>query len=142
MDCAKVQKYAALIADGGIKNSGDIVKALAAGSDMVMLGSLLAGTIEAPGEIRKDLQGNSFKPYRGQSIFGVNASHYTPEGIEGWVKTKGPVANVLQQLAGGIRSGLSYVGANNIAELRYKAEFVKVSHSTHYESETRIQMEL
>lgn len=142
MDCAEVQENALLIADGGIKSSGDIVKALAAGADAVMLGSMLAGTDETPGDIRTDLDGNTYKPYRGQSIFGVNASHYTVEGVEGFVKTKGPVAGVIQQLAGGIRSGLSYVGARNISELRTKAEFVQVSHSTHYETQTRVQLEI
>jgi len=140
MDCAKAQRGydIPIIADGGIKNSGDIVKALAAGADLVMLGSLLAGTTEAPGEAIIDAQGGRWKPYRGQSIFGVNESKYTPEGIEGYVRQRGPVADVLRHLAGGIRSGLSYVGANNLDELRAKAHFVKVSQATHIESKTRI----
>jgi IMP dehydrogenase len=141
MDCAQVQASfpnVDLIADGGIKNSGDIVKALAAGADMVMLGSLLAGTDEAPGERRVDRDGTVWRPYRGQSIFGTNAQHYTVEGVEGWVKNKGPVADILAQLAGGIRSGLSYVGAHNLSELRAKAEFVRVSPGTHAESATRV----
>jgi IMP dehydrogenase len=145
MDCVEAQQAWAgppIIADGGIKNSGDIVKALAAGADMVMLGSLLAGTAEAPGETVIDSQGTRWRPYRGQSIFGVNESKYTPEGIEGWVKERGPVADVLKHLAGGIRSGLSYVGANNLDELRMKANFVQVSHSTHIESKTRIPTEV
>jgi len=145
MDCVEAQQAwngPPIIADGGIKNSGDIVKALAAGADMVMLGSLLAGTNEAPGEVRVDPQGNRWHPYRGQSIFGVNETKYTPEGIEGWVKNKGSVSDVLRKLSGGIRSGLSYVGANNIAELRNKANFVEVSHATHLESGTRIVEEL
>lgn len=127
-----------IIADGGIKNSGDIVKALAAGADMVMVGSLFAGTDEAPGERRVDKDGTIWRPYRGQSIFGVNAARYTPEGIEGWVKNKGPVSKVLQQLAGGIRSGLSYTGARNLTELRQKAEFVQITQATHIESGTRV----
>lgn len=131
-----------IIADGGIKSSGDIVKALAAGADVVMLGSLLAGTTEAPGEVRVDLNGKRWRPYRGQSIFGVNESKYTPEGIEGWVEERGSVANVLKSLAGGIRSGLSYVGASNIRELRENAQFIKVSPSTHIESSTRIRTEI
>lgn len=141
MDCVEAQQAwggPPIIADGGIKNSGDIVKALAAGADMVMLGSLLAGTNEAPGEVRIDPNGNRWKPYRGQSIFGVNDTKYTKEGIEGWVKEKGPVSEVLRKLAGGMRSGLSYVGARNLDELRAKATFVEVSQSTHIESGTRI----
>jgi IMP dehydrogenase len=131
-----------IIADGGIKNSGDIVKALAAGADVVMIGSLLAGTNEAPGEIRVSPDGQRWKPYRGQSIFGANASHYTPEGVEGWVKERGPVADILHQLAGGIRSGLSYVGARNLSELRLKATFVQVTQATHLESGIRVQTSL
>lgn len=141
-DCLMYQgeRSPAIIADGGVKNSGDIVKALAAGADMVMLGSLLAGTNEAPGEVRVDPEGNRWKPYRGQSIFGVNETKFTPEGVSGWVKEKGPVADVLKRLAGGIRSGMSYVGARNLTELREKAEFVLVSPSTHLESGTRVSL--
>jgi IMP dehydrogenase len=128
-----------VIADGGMKSSGDIVKALAAGADMVMLGSLLAGTREAPGERRTDTDGTVWKRYRGQSIFGVNASHYTPEGIDGWVKENGPVADVLQTLGAGIRSGMSYVGARNLKELREKAEFVQITQAGYLiESATRV----
>lgn len=132
----------AIIADGGIKNSGDIVKALAAGADMVMLGSLLAGAAETPGEIRIDINGKRWRPYRGQSIFGTNDTKFTPEGIEGWVEEKGPVKVVLKRLIGGIRSGLSYVGATNLAELRENAEFIQVSSSTHIETHTRIITEV
>jgi len=127
-----------IIADGGIKNSGDIVKALAIGADAVMLGSLLAGTDECPGETRVAPDNSHWRPYQGQSIFGVNETKYTPEGISGWVKSKGPVANVLKQLAGGIRSGMSYVGARNIKELQDRAKFVRVSSYAHIESGTRI----
>jgi len=142
MECASVQGEAAIISDGGCKNSGDIVKAIAAGADMVMIGSLLAGTDEAPGERRKDPDGNVWAPYRGQSIFGVNASHYTPEGISGWVEAKGPLERTLNALAGGIRSGLSYVGARNIEEFRSKVEFVQVTQATHIESGTRVLKEV
>lgn len=131
-----------IIADGGMKNSGDIVKALAAGADMVMLGSLLAGTDEAPGEERVDTHGRIWRPYRGQSIFGVNASHYTPEGVEGWVQAKGPVKNVLEKLGAGIRSGCSYVGARNLEELRAKARFIRVTQATHQiESAVRVTVD-
>lgn len=128
-----------IIADGGMKNSGDIVKALAAGADMVMLGSLLAGTDEAPGEQRLDRHGIVWRPYRGQSIFGVNASHYTPEGVEGWVKAKGPVKGVLDRLAAGIRSGCSYVGARNLTELREKAKFVQITQAG-YQIESAVRV--
>jgi IMP dehydrogenase len=131
-----------LIADGGIKNSGDIVKALAAGADAVMIGSLLAGTTEAPGEVRVGPDNRRWRPYRGQSIFGVNGEKFTPEGISGWVEEKGPVANVLKKLEGGIRSGMSYTGARNLMELRLYTDFIKVSHATHYESRTRIETEI
>lgn len=131
-----------LIADGGIKNSGDIVKALAAGADVVMVGSLLSGTNECPGEVRIDTKGKRWRPYRGQSIFGTNDTKYTKEGIEGWVQEKGPVADVLRQLAGGMRSGLSYVGARNLEELRANAIFVEVSPHTALETHTRITTEV
>lgn len=134
-------RWPAIIADGGMKSSGDIVKALAAGADMVMLGSLLAGTKEAPGERRLELTtGKRYKRYRGQSIFGVNASHYTPEGIEGWVPEGESVKEVLQRLGAGIRSGLSYVGARNLKELREKAEFIQITQAGYLiESATRIE---
>jgi IMP dehydrogenase len=127
-----------IIADGGIKNSGDIVKALAAGADTVMLGHLLAGTDEAPGEVRVAPDNSRWRPYRGQSIFGTNGHKFVPEGIEGWVKEKGPVSEILRKLAGGIRSGMSYVGARNLTELRENVEFIKISQSTHIESNTRV----
>lgn len=143
MDCADVKGDTILIADGGIKNSGDIVKALAAGADFVMLGSLLAGTDEAPGDSAYDpVTKKHYKPYRGQSIFGSNAAEYTPEGVSGWVELKGPVADVLHGLTAGIRSGMSYVGANNLAELRENAEFIRVSASTHLETRTRVTTEI
>jgi IMP dehydrogenase len=143
LDIAKAAKFSGhrvpIIADGGMKSSGDIVKALAAGADMVMLGSLLAGTDEAPGEQRVDMHGKIWRPYRGQSIFGVNGSHYTPEGVEGWVKAKGPVKDVLQQLGAGIRSGCSYVGARNLAELREKAEFIQITQAG-YQIESAVRV--
>jgi IMP dehydrogenase len=131
-----------IIADGGIKNSGDIVKALAAGADLVMLGSLLAGSPECPGSVRVAPDNSRWRPYRGQSIFGVNGAKFVPEGISGWVQEKPPVAQTLAKLAGGIRSGMSYVGARNLPELRENAEFIKISHSTHYESGTRVATQL
>lgn len=129
-----------IIADGGIRNSGDIVKALAAGADVVMLGSLLAGTTECPGEVIETGDGRKLRRYRGQSIFGVNGEKYTKEGVSGYVPEKGPVSDVLKQLIGGVRSGMSYVGANNLQELQEKAVFVKVSSNTIHENNTRIAL--
>jgi IMP dehydrogenase len=130
-----------VIADGGIKYSGDLAKALAAGADCAMVGSLLAGTDEAPGEVFL-FQGRSYKSYRGMGSVGAmargSADRYfqqdikdslklVPEGIEGQVPYKGPVANVLHQLAGGLRAAMGYVGAKNLAELHEKADFVRIS---------------
>lgn len=131
--------HVSIIADGGIKNSGDMVKALAAGADVVMLGSLLAGSTECPVESIETPDGRRLKPYRGQSIFGTNGLKYTPEGISGFVDEKGPVLGVIKQLRGGLRSGMSYVGANNLIELRENAEFIKISAGTHKESTTRVR---
>ena len=116
-----------IIADGGIKNSGDIVKALAAGADTVMIGSLLAGCDEAPnpGE------------YYGNASHYVNG-HRAPEGDYGQVERRGSVENVIKELAWGIRSGLSYGGATNLAELRKNAEFIQVLAAGQLESKVRI----
>lgn len=116
-----------LIADGGIKNSGDIVKALAAGADTVMVGRLLAGAEEAPNGLA----------YFGNASGRVNG-HRAPEGAEGVVEPAGTVEDVLKELAWGIRSGVSYGGATNLRELRQKAEFIKVSSLTALESSVRI----
>lgn len=131
-----------LIADGGIRSSGDIVKALAAGADCVMLGHLLSGTDETPGEVRTAPDGKLWKPYRGQSSFGVNGERRAPEGIEGWVEDKGPVDHILTQLKNGIKSGMSYVGASNIEELRDLTEFVLVSPNTMHENSARVIQKL
>lgn len=127
-----------IIADGGIRNSGDIVKALAAGANTVMLGSLLAGSTECPGEVIETGDGRKLRRYRGQSIFGVNGEKYTKEGVSGYVPEKGPVADVLKQLVGGIKSGMSYVGARNLEELREKTTFIPVSGNTLAENQPRI----
>lgn len=129
-----------VIADGGIKNSGDIVKALAAGADVVMLGSLLAGTTECPGEVIETGDGRKLRRYRGQSIFGVNGEKYTKEGVSGYVNEKGSVSEVLKQLIGGVRSGMSYVGANNLKELQEKTVFIPVSGNTLQENHARIAL--
>jgi IMP dehydrogenase len=131
-------RHPPIIADGGIRSSGDIVKALAAGADVVMIGNLLAGTAETPGDVLESVNGRRFRRYRGQSIFGVNGERYVKEGVSGYVEEKGPVANVIKYLAGGIRSGLSYTGALNLNELRQNAEFIQVSPHTVHESNPRL----
>ncbi len=127
-----------IIGDGGIKYSGDIVKALAAGSSCVMMGSLLAGTEESPGEV-EIYQGRSFKVYRGMGslaamkqgskdrYFQENASKLVPEGIEGRVPYKGTVADTIFQMLGGVRAGMGYCGAPDIVALQQKAQFVKIT---------------
>jgi len=129
-----------LIADGGIKYSGDVTKALAAGAETVMIGSLFAGTDEAPGEIVL-YQGRAYKEYRGMGSLGamkdgsadrygqseVADSKLVPEGIEGRVPARGPLATMLFQLVGGLRSGMGYVGARSIAELQAKAKFIRLT---------------
>ena len=130
-----------VIADGGIRYSGDIIKALAAGADCVMLGGLFAGTEEAPGEVVL-FQGRSYKSYRGMGSLAAmqagsrdryfqdaenNAEKLVPEGIEGRVPYKGPVGSVVHQLEGGIRSGMGYCGCSSIAELHERAEFVQIT---------------
>jgi IMP dehydrogenase len=130
-----------VIADGGIKFSGDLAKALAAGASVAMIGSLLAGTEESPGEVYLH-GGRSYKAYRGMGSVGAmargSADRYfqaevrdalklVPEGVEGQVPYKGPVAPVLHQLAGGLRAAMGYVGARTLDEFREKAEFVRIS---------------
>ncbi len=127
-----------VIADGGIRYSGDIVKALAAGADMVMLGSLLAGTKESPGQMVHQ-GGRRFKAYRGMGSMGAMAKgandrysqnssgKMVAEGVEGRVPYKGPLADVVYQLVGGLKSGMGYLGAHNLQELREKAEFIRIT---------------
>ena len=130
---------ATLIADGGIQYSGDIAKALACGADTVMLGSLLAGTEESPGETIL-YQGRTFKSYRGMGSLGAMASGQSadrygldaskklvPEGIEGRVPYKGSMIAVVHQLMGGLRASMGYVGCSTIEEMRNKAEFVQIT---------------
>lgn len=133
------QKYGIpIIADGGIKYSGDIVKALAAGASCVMLGSLLAGCEEAPGEV-EIYQGRSFKVYRGMGSLGAmnagskdryfqtGSKKLVPEGVEGRVPFKGPLSDTVFQLCGGIRSGMGYCGCETITEMHSKAQFVQIT---------------
>ena len=139
-ECARASKEAGvpLIADGGIKYSGDITKALAAGADAVMIGSLLAGTDESPGETIL-YQGRTFKSYRGMGSLGAMAqgsgdryaqdpnAKLVPEGIEGRVASKGPISELAYQLVGGLRAGMGYVGVRTIPELQQKARFLRIS---------------
>lgn len=134
-----------IIADGGIRYSGDIVKALAAGADAVMLGSLFAGTEEAPGE-SEIYQGRRFKVYRGMGSIGAmqagskdryfqeNEQKLVPEGIEGRVPYKGPLADTVYQLVGGIRSGMGYTGSKTLLELKEQTQFVRITSASLRES--------
>lgn len=143
IDCATVASKhdIPLIADGGIKSGGDVIKALAAGADTVMVGRLLSGTTESPGMMMVK-NGRKVKVYRGSSSFDVNVKQkklyekmldikevtdVVPEGVEATVPYTGDVVEVINQLMGGLRSGMSYVGAKNLQELKYKAEFIKIS---------------
>jgi IMP dehydrogenase len=144
MECARAAKGSGVpvIADGGVKFSGDITKALAAGASCVMIGGLFAGTEESPGETIL-YQGRTFKSYRGMGSIGAmeagSADRYAqedaargksvPEGIEGQVPYKGPVAGLVEQLVGGLRSGMGYCGVGNLTELQERAKFIRISHA-------------
>ena len=147
MDCAEIaDKYGrAIIGDGGIKYSGDITKAIAAGAHAVMIGSLFAGTSESPGEL-EIYQGRSFKTYRGMGSLGAmplgskdryfqeGTKKLVPEGVEGRVPYRGVLADIVYQLIGGLRSGMGYTGMPTIAELRRNAKFVKITNAALIES--------
>ena len=147
MDCAEMADKLGkrIIADGGIKYSGDIVKALAAGGSAVMIGSLLAGTAESPGEIEL-YQGRSFKVYRGMGslsamavgskdrYFQENNKKFVPEGVEGRVPYRGTVSEIVYQMVGGIRSGMGYCGKVNIEDLRKNSEFIRITNAGLLES--------
>jgi IMP dehydrogenase len=150
MDCVEESKKqkVPVIADGGVKYSGDLAKAIAAGAECAMIGSLLAGTDEAPGEVYL-YEGRSYKSYRGMGSLGAmargSADRYfqqevadtlklVPEGIEGQVPYKGPVANVIHQLVGGLRAAMGYTGARNIAEFQRNAKFIRVTGAGQRES--------
>ncbi len=143
MDATRGAGNVPVIADGGIRTSGDIAKALAAGASTVMVGSLLAGTEEAPGEIFL-YQGRSYKSYRGMGSVGAmargSADRYfqqdirdhlklVPEGIEGQVPYKGPVRDIVHQLVGGVKAAMGYIGAPTIGELRKRARFVRITNA-------------
>ena len=138
----------AIIADGGIKFSGDIAKAFAAGADAVMIGSLFAGTDQAPGKVIKK-NGKLFKSFRGMGSIGAmnkgsadryfqtkqkNTSKYVPEGVEGYVIYKGKVDKIIYQLVGGLKSSMGYLGSKKIIDLRKKPKFFKITKAGFYES--------
>jgi len=139
-DCASVAREynIPIIADGGIKYSGDITKAIASGASAIMIGSLFAGTAESPGET-EIFQGRSFKVYRGMGSIGAmkegskdryfqeNESKLVPEGIEGRVPYKGPLADTVHQLLGGLRSGMGYCGTSSLNELKNDTQFIRIS---------------
>ncbi len=142
------KKNVKIISDGGIKFSGDIVKALAAGADAIMIGSLFAGTKETPGQIIKK-NGKLFKSFRGMGSVGAmnkgsadryfqkiqkDVSKYVPEGVEGLVRFKGNVDNIIYKLIGGLKSSMGYLGAKKIINLRKKPKFVKITKAGFYES--------
>ena len=137
-----------IISDGGIKFSGDIAKALAAGADAIMMGSIFAGTDESPGKKFKS-KGKIYKQYRGMGSIGAmsagsanryfqknfkDKSKFVPEGVEGRVEYKGKVSKIIYQLQGGLRSSMGYIGAKNLSEINKKAKFVKITKAGFYES--------
>ncbi len=147
MDCAEMADKLGkrVIADGGVKYSGDIVKALAAGGSAVMVGSLLAGTLESPGEVEL-YQGRSYKVYRGMGSLGAMAAgsndryfqdgqkKFVPEGVEGRVPYRGSVAEVIYQMKGGLRAGMGYCGKATVEELRTNSQFVRITNASLIES--------
>jgi len=142
------KKNIKIISDGGIKYSGDLAKAFAAGADAVMIGSLFSGTDETPGKLIKK-NGKIFKSFRGMGSVGAmnkgsadryfqtkqkDTSKYVPEGVEGFVKYKGDVGTIIYKLIGGLKSSMGYLGSKNIIRLRYKPNFVKITKAGFYES--------
>jgi IMP dehydrogenase len=142
------KKSVKIISDGGIKFSGDIAKALAAGADAIMMGSIFAGTEESPGKKFK-VKGKLFKEYRGMGSIGAmsagsanryfqknfkDKSKFVPEGVEGRVEYKGKVSKIIYQLQGGLRSSMGYIGAQNLDEINKKAKFIKITKAGFYES--------
>ncbi len=145
---ALTKKKIKIISDGGIKFSGDIAKALAAGADAIMMGSIFAGTDESPGKKFK-IKGKIYKQYRGMGSIGAmsagsanryfqknfkDRSKFVPEGVEGRVEYKGKVSKIIYQLQGGLRSSMGYIGARNLEEINKKAKFVKITKAGFYES--------
>jgi len=142
MDCAKTDRDAVLIADGGFKTSGDVVKALAAGADFVMLGSMLAATDESPGGTFTSVDGKKYKVYRGmaskEAQLDWRGKTSSLEGVSTTIPYKGSVEFVLRELERGIRSGFSYTGARNLTELQTKANFIRQTAAGQIESSTHI----
>lgn len=142
IECARTDRNVKIIADGGIRNSGDMVKALAAGADALMIGSLLAGTTETPGEINLGPDGSRWKTYRGmaskEAQINWKGKYSSFEGISSRVPHRGTAADILSDLERGIRSGFSYTGARNLLELQSKSEFVRQTTSGLSESRTHI----
>ena len=142
------KKKIKIISDGGIKFSGDIPKALAAGADAIMMGSIFAGTDESPGKRFKS-KGKIYKQYRGMGSIGAmsngsanryfqknfkDKSKFVPEGVEGRVEYKGNISKIIYQLQGGLRSSMGYIGAKNLSEIKDKAKFIKITKAGFYES--------
>ena len=144
---ALYKKKIKIISDGGIKFSGDIAKALAAGADAIMMGSIFAGTDESPGKKFK-IKGKLYKQYRGMGTIGAmsagsanryfqknfkDKSKFVPEGVEGRVEYKGKVSKIIYQLQGGLRSSMGYIGAKNLKDINKKAKFIKITKAGFYE---------
>ena len=142
-DCVKTERDVTIIADGGIRNSGDIVKALAAGADAVMCGSLFSGTDETPGKIIEESDGTRWKIYRGmaskEAQVGWRGRYSSNEGVSTRVPYRGSVKNIIQDLENGIKSGLSYSGARSLPELTSVAQFIRQTNSGLSESGTHIR---
>lgn len=142
-DCVKTERDVTIIADGGIRNSGDIVKALAAGADAVMCGSLFSGTDETPGKIIEESDGTRWKIYRGmaskEAQVGWRGRYSSNEGVSTRVPYRGSVKNIIQDLENGIKSGLSYSGARSLPELTAVAQFIRQTNSGLSESGTHIR---
>tara|TARA_Y100000034_G_scaffold80897_1_gene96993 strand:+ start:466 stop:1521 length:1056 start_codon:yes stop_codon:yes gene_type:complete len=142
LDISRTTYETKIIADGGIRNTGDMVKALAAGADFIMVGSMLSGTDQTPGQIFTNMKGESYKVFRGMASFDAQkdwrGKSSTPEGISTTVPYRGNVEEILKDVRGGLSSGLSYSGARNLSELRSKATFVLQSNAAQLESSTHI----
>lgn len=142
LECSRSEYDVKIIADGGIRNTGDMVKAYGAGADFVMVGSMFAGTKETPGEIFVGTKGKQYKVYRGMASRAAQKDwrgrSSTPEGVSTTVLFKGPINILLDDIRGGLSSGLSYSGAFNLTEFRARAEFIKQTKSGQKESFTHI----
>jgi IMP dehydrogenase len=142
LDVSKTTYDSKIIADGGIKTTGDMVKAFAAGADFVIVGSMLAGTKETPGEVLSSSNGKKYKVYRGMASSNAQrdwrGKSSTPEGVSTTVSYKGRVGHILEDFAGGIRSGLSYTGVRSLEGLRSKSNFIRQSSAGQVESSTHI----